>query len=147
MAETESGTLDSASSTAPEWEVGGLRVTVSFRAPSGATLRLYGRPSGGWEELLRFDDFVDGPHFHAPASKDPVGLDREVLGDPLDWFLAAIQDHLEVLLVAAGYVALLPEIDLAAVSADTGRMREAMTDCLPDGYHRVPGAGLQRLAS
>lgn len=147
MAENESETLGGARSTAPEWDVGGLRATVTFRAPQGATLRLFGPVDGSWEELLRFDDFVDGPHFHAPASADPVVMDRELLGDPLEWFLAALKDHSEVLLVTAGYGALLPKLDLAALSGDTDHIRDAMTECLPDGYQRVPGKGLQRVAS
>lgn len=130
-----------------EWDVGGLRVTVTFREPSGATLRLYGPMDRRWEELLRFDDFVDGPHYHAPASGDPIPLDHHILGDPLDWFLAAVADHLEVLLVTAGYQSLLPHVNLGAVAAGVARIRTAMTDCVPDGYGRVAGKGLQRLAS
>ena len=48
-------------------EVGGLHFTASFRAP-GATLRVFGLVGGRQTELLRFDDFVDGPITTSPPT-------------------------------------------------------------------------------
>jgi hypothetical protein len=48
-------------------EFGGLRFDVAFRAIGGATLRVDGQVDSEWKELLRFDDFIDVPHYHAPA--------------------------------------------------------------------------------
>ena len=50
-----------------ELSIGGLRFGVTFRevgAAPGATLRVVAPVNGDWKEVLRFDDFVDAPHFH-----------------------------------------------------------------------------------
>ncbi len=126
------------------WDCGGLHFAVSFRAPAGATLRVSGDVDGARTELLRFDDFVDAPHYHAPAAADAVMFDRDSLGEPLVWFVAQLRDNLPGLLTSAGYARLLPLIDVAAVSGCSEQLRKAMVDCVPDGYTRVPGIGLQR---
>ena len=58
----------SASAESTTLEFGGLRFNVSFREV-GATLRVDGRVDGAWTEMLRFDDFVDAPHF----MRQPMG--------------------------------------------------------------------------
>lgn len=126
-----------------EWEVGGLGFSVSFRSP-GATLRVYGSVDGERKELLRFDDFVDNPHYHVPAENHPISFDRATLGEPLDWFVTQIRDHLGDLLTEAGFAEVRDRVDLGAVAADAERVRQAMVDCVPQGYVRVEGVGLQR---
>jgi hypothetical protein len=126
-----------------QFEFGGLRFDVAFRGP-GATLRVDGRVDGEWAELLRFDDFVERPHFHAPADADQIDFDRD-LGDPLEWYLAQIRDHLGEWLTKAGHAAVLPGVDLAVVSANVDTLRQAMHDCVPETFTRVPGVGLQRI--
>jgi hypothetical protein len=113
----------------------------------GATLRVSGPVPGPPKALLRFDDFVDSPHYHAPADADSISLDRAVVGEPLEWFVSQMRDHLEDLLTAAGFAAILPQIDVRAVSRSAEQLRAAMIDCVPDGYVRVPGVGLQRTGS
>jgi hypothetical protein len=126
-----------------DWDCGGLHFSVSFRPPAGATLRVSGDIDGTRTELLRFDDFVDSPHYHAPASGDAVVFDRDAFGEPLAWYVAQLRDHLEELLVTAGFADALAGVDVAAVSDGAERVREAMIDCVPEGYVRVPGVGLQ----
>jgi hypothetical protein len=128
-----------------ELDLGGLHFAASFRAPAGATLRVSGPVDGVQTELLRFDDFIDGPHYHFPSHADPVGFDRAALGEPLDWLVAQMRDHLAQLLTDAGYGGVLPGLDLSEVTANAERIRKLMTDCLPEGYVRVAGAGLQRV--
>ena len=130
-----------------EWDAGGLHFSVSFRAPAGATFRLSGPVDGQSKELVRFDDFVDSPHYHAPAEADPVAFDRARLGDPLEWLVDQFQNHAEELLTAAGFASLLPQLDTAAVAASGEQLRAAMIACVPAGYVRVPGVGLQRAGS
>jgi hypothetical protein len=130
-----------------EWDVGGLHFAVSFRAPAGATFRLSGPVDGTRRELIRFDDFVDSPHYHAPAEGDPIVFDRASLGEPLDWLVHQISDHLEEFLTSAGFAAVLPMVDTTAAADSADRIRAAMTDCVPPGYVRVPGVGLQRDAA
>jgi hypothetical protein len=128
-----------------EWDCGGLHFSVSFReAAGGATLRVSGDVDGARTELLRFDDFVDAPHYHAPAEHDAVMFDRAALGEPLDWFVAQLRDHLPELLTTAGYSEVLRAVDVKAVADGAETVRRAMIDVVPAGYVRVPGVGLQR---
>lgn len=132
-------------SSGAEWEVGGMRLSVSFRAPDGATLRIFGPVGDTWKEILRFDDFVDAPHYHVPAHATPVPFDR-ANGEPLAWFVTQVQDHLAELIAEAGYGELLERVDAEAVAAEAPKVEAAMEACVPAGYARVPGVGLTRLA-
>jgi hypothetical protein len=58
-----------------------------------------------------------------------------------------ISDHLEEFLTAAGFEAVLPAVDTAAVASSAERIRTAMIECVPDGYVRVAGVGLQRASA
>jgi hypothetical protein len=138
---------------APQMEVmkrtvvdsGGLRFEATFRAPAGATLRVFGEVEGHQQELLRFDDFIEAPHYHAPSDGDQIPFDRAAKGEPLAWFVAQIRDHLAELLTQAGFSATLAGLDLDAVSASVDEIRHAMEACAPAGYVRVPGVGLRAL--
>jgi hypothetical protein len=144
MADPTSEVHPPVSAGASEMDFGGLHFDVSFRGPAGATLRVSGPVNGERKELLRFDDFVESPHYHVPADGSATMFDRTTLGDPLDWFVSQISDHLEELLTAAGFSEVLPDVDIGAVGANAGSIRKAMEDCVPEGYVRVPGFGLQR---
>ncbi len=126
-----------------ELDVGGLHFTASFRG-AGATLRVYGPAGGRLKELLRFDDFVDAPHYHVPADDPPIDFDPAQLGEPLAWFVAQIRDHLGEMLTTAGFGDLLPVVDLKAVADNAERVRKMMVDCVPPGYVRALGVGLRR---
>jgi len=124
-------------------EFGGLRFEVSFREV-GATLRVDGKVDDRWTEMLRFDDFVDLPHFHAPASGDSIPFDRAAHGEPLAWYVEQIQDHLTEWLEKSGFGEVLTTIDVDEVSRNASRLTGAMEACVPPGFVRVPGVGLQR---
>jgi hypothetical protein len=125
-------------------ECGGLRFDASFRAPAGATLRVYGEVDGQTTELLRFDDFIEAPHYHVPAAGPAIAFDEAVLGEPLAWFVSQLSQHLAELLTEAGFARTLPDVDPGAVAHCADAIRKAMETCVPDGYTRVPGAGLRR---
>ena len=125
-------------------ESGGLSFEATFRAPVGATLRVFGEVDGHRKELLRFDDFIEAPHYHVPADGHQIPVDRATRGEPLAWFIAQVRDHLAQVFTAAGFAAILPGLDLDAVSASATEIRQAMEACVPAGYVRVPGVGLQR---
>lgn len=127
-----------------EMDIGGLRFSASFRAPAGATLRVSAPADGGWQELLRFDDFVEQPHFHVPAAGDATMVDREVNGVPLEFFVVELRDHLRELLAQGGFSEIVDTVNPDVVASNVGRIRQAMIDVVPDGYARVPGVGLQR---
>jgi hypothetical protein len=132
------------SSGRTELDAGGLHFAASFRGDSGATLRVSAPVSGAEQEILRFDDFVDSPHYHAPADGPSIRFDRDALGEPLDWLVAQLRDHLEELLTGAGLTELLGAVDPKAVTENAESIRALMEDCVPEGFVRVPGVGLQR---
>lgn len=128
-----------------QFAFGGLRFNVSFREV-GVTTRIYGSVGGEWREMLRFDDFVNGPHYHAPAAGQPIAFDRATLGDPMAWYLDQIRDHLPEWLTTAGFAEVIPGIDFEAVTSNVDKLDEAMRSCLPETFVRVPGVGLQRVS-
>jgi hypothetical protein len=125
-------------------DCGGLRFEATFRAPAGATLRVIGDVEGEETELLRFDDFIEAPHYHVPASGPAVEFDQAKLGEPLAWYVLQLSDHLTDLLTEAGFTPILANVDPVAVADHAGDIRKAMEACVPDGYVRVPGVGLRR---
>lgn len=144
MTDADAGLRISHDPGATEWGVGGLRISVSFRREDGATIRIFGPTAAGWAEMLRFDDFIDEPHHHVPAEATPFMFDRAAQGEPLEWFVTQIRDHLAQLVTDAGFADVLDRVDVAAAAADAEKIRQLMIDCVPDGYRRVPGFGLQR---
>jgi hypothetical protein len=124
------------------FEFGGLRFEVSFRG-IGPTLRVEGAIGGAWTEVLRFDDFVGNPHFHAPANGAPIPFDPS-FGEPLEWFIAQVRDDLGRWLDTAGYGNIVPTLDFAVISSNADLLRQAMVACVPSGFTRVPGEGLRR---
>ncbi len=144
MADRDGTEVPRSASTGPmTLEFGGLRFNVSFR-DVGATLRVDGRVDGAWTEMLRFDDFVDMPHFHAPADGDAIPFDRTTLGEPLAWYVTQIRDHLPEWLEKAGFGEVLPSINVEVIALNADRLSEAMEACVPAGFLRVPGVGLRR---
>jgi hypothetical protein len=127
-------------------EFGGLRFDVAFRAIGGATLRVDGKVDNEWKELLRFDDFIDVPHYHAPADAEQVNFDRATLGEPLAWYIAQIRDHLPEWLEKSGFADVVPAVDMKEVGANIDKVEKAMRDCVPEGFVRVPGIGIQRVS-
>ncbi|MBO0728135.1 MAG: hypothetical protein J2P57_02675 [Acidimicrobiaceae bacterium] len=128
---------------ATELQAGGLTFTVSFREV-GATLRVLGPVGDREKELVRFDDFVDTPHYHVPADGPAIAFDVAANGEPLEWIVGQLRDHLADLLTEGGYAEVIPRVDAAAVSAQAGAIRQMLVDCVPEGYVRPPGQALQR---
>jgi hypothetical protein len=105
---------------------------------------MYGPVRGRQAELLRFDDFVDGPHYHVPADGPQITFDEAELGEPLAWFVAQIRDNLKEMLTTAGFSDVLAVVDAQAVADNAATIRKMMEDCVPAGYVRNPGVGLRR---
>lgn len=145
MTEIESAQATRPISQAPTvLEFGGLRFDVAFRT-GGATLRVDGPVNGIWTHMLRFDDFVDAPHFHVPSDAPQTLFDRASLGEPLAWYVAQIKDNLREWIDKAGFSEVLSDIDFETISSNAERLTEAMIACVPEGFVRVPGIGLQRV--
>ena len=99
----------------------------------GVALHVCGEQDGVWRELLRFDCFVEDPHYHYVSWRDRANemlhLDPSADGDPLAWALERIRTRLPQMLVRAGAVdvagrvessrleALLPQLTQAAFQA------------------------------
>jgi hypothetical protein len=128
-------------------EFGGLRFDVTFRSVAGATLRVDGKVGDDWKELLRFDDFVDKPHYHAPADAAQIDFDRDKDGEPLAWYIAQIRDNLPELLTDSGFGDIARAIDMDEIARNVDKVDRAMRDCVPEGFERVPGVGLQRVGA
>jgi hypothetical protein len=124
-------------------ECGGLRFEAMFRAPAGATLRVSGEVDGQVTDLVRFDDFIEAPHYHVPASGPAISFDRTELGEPLAWYVSQLRDHLAELLTQAGFARLVPHVDFREVTKHADDITRAMNECVPEGYERVPGIGLR----
>jgi len=80
----------------------------------GVTIHVF--ESASKEELLRFDCFQRGPHYHyiLPGGKDHlfVRFDEVAHGPMIDWVFRTLRSRLTTLLSQAGASTLGPEIDM-----------------------------------
>jgi hypothetical protein len=125
-------------------EFGGLRFKLYY-TERGGTIRTYGQVDDGWVEMIRWDDFVDSPHYHVPEEGPQIPFDRASLGEPLAWYVIQIRDHLPKYVEQAGYAEVLPTIDMKVVAEKAEKISETLIAMTPENYHRVPGVGLQRV--
>jgi hypothetical protein len=125
-------------------EFGGLRLEVYYTNNFGDSTRVFGRVDGEWVEMLRFDDFVDTPHYHAPAD-NPQQIDLEVSesGEPREFFLNFLADRLTDVLPSIGFADVTQSLDLGEIRRHLPTVRQAMDSVLADGFYRVEGACLQ----
>ena len=125
-------------------EFGGVRFEIYYTRYFGSSTRLFGKVKDEWVEMLRFDDFVGVPHYHAPADNDDaIMLDVTTVGEPMAFYLDTISTKLPEVLPKIGFGEVLPSIDLDRVKANLELVRYAMSSCLPEGFSRVRGQGLQ----
>ncbi len=103
-----------------ETRLGSLRLVVEDRAHvpgGGPTLRVY---DAAEREVLRFDCFERGPHWHIePCGRDErTAIARDT--DPVAWTLGALRGDLNGLLGRAGVHAALPPelVDRALVEVE-----------------------------
>ena len=87
------------------------------------------------------------PHYHAPADAEQINFDRETLGEPLAWYIAQIRDHLPEWLTKSGFADVVPTVDMDEVVRNIDKVDEAMRTCVPEGFVRVPGVGIQRVSA
>src|SRR5262245_34225484 len=118
-----------------EVEQGGVRVGVRRRelgVDGGYTLEVSGSIGGERAELLRFDLFRRGPHYHVPASNpEPIDLDPARDGDPLEFALACLRERLAPLLAQAGFPEIARAVEAlprAALAGFAERVRTAVKE-------------------
>jgi hypothetical protein len=125
-------------------EFGGLRLEVYYTPNFGASTRVKGIVDDEWEEMLRFDDFVDTPHFHAPADNPvQIDLDPAEAGEPATYYLNILAHRLPEILPTIGYGGLLETLDLDEIQRHLPVVRAAMDTVLIPGFFRISGTCLQ----
>lgn len=126
------------------FEVGGLRFVVCSM-DYGANLAVFGDLGEGWVELIRFQDYADDPHYHAPIG-GWRNFDRNELGEPLAWWLTQLESRrLATWLEESGFSDLVPSIDYEVVSGNLDQLEQAMYTCLPPEFVREPGYGVRQI--
>jgi hypothetical protein len=95
----------------------------------GVALHVCGRLDGEWRELLRFDCFVEDPHYHYVSwrtrANEMIHLDPVADGDPLAWALERIRTRLPQMLARAGAADVAERIDFAALEDALPRVTQA----------------------
>jgi len=102
----------------------------------GVSIHVFGRQDGEDRELVRFDCFLEDPHYHYISwrdhSNEMIHVDPVALGDPVEFALDCIERRLPALLTRAGASDVAAEIDepavreiLPAVRAEAARLRAA----------------------
>jgi hypothetical protein len=118
--------------------VGGLRFNVRYsktNADRGPSLRLYGDVEGKPVQLLRFDCFEQGPHFHYdPEGKNNrIFLNKARVSDPVDWTIDYLRGNVASLVRIAGYGQVADRLDEAALTAALPGLERALRDSAPRG--------------
>lgn len=111
-----------------ELALGGLEFEVLQRQvgdDGGTSIEIFGEVAGQRTQVLRFDVFRLDPHYHMPPS-DPgqLAIEREKVGDPLEWALACTRDRLPEMIRAGGYTDLADKLDANLFRANAARVRE-----------------------
>jgi len=95
----------------------------------GVSLHVFGREDGEWREFLRFDCFVEDPHYHYVSYRDKmndmVHMDPIANGDPLAWALARIRTRLPQLLERARAPEVARAVNAAEIEAALPRITAA----------------------
>ena len=106
--------------------VGGLEFVMEFvtYAPredgdTGPGMLIYGAEDGKRVQLLRFDMYVRGPHYHYGDYSQNMryNLDPLTLGDGIGWVMGHLRTKFPQLVAKAGHDKLLATINFDAVAA------------------------------
>lgn len=96
---------------------------------SGVSLHVFGGEGLDAREHLRFDCFIEEPHYHyvdwARKSNEVLQIDPVADGDPLTWALERIRTRLPQMLVRAGAADIAVRVDPRAIEAALPRISEA----------------------
>jgi len=95
----------------------------------GVSLHVFAEQDGEQREFLRFDCFVEDPHYHyiswRARTNDMVHVDPITDGDALAWALERIRTRLPQMLERAGAPEVARRIDAAALEEALPRVTEA----------------------
>jgi hypothetical protein len=115
----------------------------------GVSIHVCGLQDGEEREFLRFDCFVEDPHYHYISWRDRTNemlhMDPAALGDPVEFALESIERRLPALLARAGAAEVAGDVDghaleraLRAARDEAMRLRAANAgaDPHPEGAAR-----------
>ena len=128
--------------------VGELRFNVRYSrtaADRGPSLRIYGDVEGKPVQLLRFDCFEQGPHFHYdPEGKNnQLRMDKTKVTDPIAWSMDYLRGNVKSLVRIAGYSALADQLDEAVLCAALPTVEKALRDSVPTETPGLEASGLR----
>ncbi len=127
--------------------VGGLRFNVRYsktNADRGPSLRIYGDVEGKPVQLLRFDCFEQGPHFHYdPEGKNnQLRMDKTKVSDPIAWSMDYLRGNVASLVRIAGYSGLADQLDEETLTAALPTVEKALRDSIPAESPKLEASGL-----
>ncbi len=120
-----------AESDSREFALGPLRVIVEYRrtdVDEGPSIRIYGTEAGQLRQVLRFDCFVDDPHYHY----DPDGGDElhhmrdEGIEEPVEWTVHCLERNLSEMIRRAGFGMLADQVKRSPMEQHIAVIRETM---------------------
>jgi hypothetical protein len=128
--------------------VGGLRFNVRYsktNADRGPSLRIYGDVEGKPVQLLRFDCFEQGPHFHydPDGKNNQLRMDKTKVSDPIAWSMDYLRGNVASLIRIAGQGALADQLDEEVLTAALPTVEKALRDSIPAGTPRMEASGLR----
>ena len=99
---------------------GPIRFGLEYRdlmSDQGLCIHALGDVDGNEVEVLRFDCFDHGPHYHyGPEGRgERLTLDQTTEGDPLEWTLKMLRERLPEMVRRAGYDGLAARIEAGAL--------------------------------
>ena len=110
-------------------EAGGADTAPQGLDDRGVSIHVFGEEDGERREFLRFDCFVEDPHYHYVSwrerSNEVLHLDPVADGDPLAWALERIRTRLPQMLERAGAKAVAERVDEHALDEVLPRLTEA----------------------
>ena len=121
-------------------QVGGLEFVCMHRTAGedgGASIEIYGDVDGKPFQVLRFDMFQKGPHFHyAPGDRArnyQFGLDDKLIPRSVDWALEQIRDNIPEMLRIGGFKPLAERVDRKAFETGWTKVRDCLASTAPEG--------------
>ncbi len=109
-------------------------VIINGEEDHGASIDVLAPIEGKETEVLSFDCFKKGPHYHAPGSAKPVSLDPKSVGDGLDWTMGIFREHLPEMLSVAGYMDFAKTIDRELFATRWAAIKQAVLETAPAAY-------------
>lgn len=111
---------------------GGLDFIVEYRhfgGDQGTAIRVHHEG----EQVLRFDCFVDDPHYHLhPSGPDRrIHLNKAEVPDAEQWTLGQIRSHLPDLLREAGLAEVADKVDADAIPPIIDQLATAIQQVKP----------------